>query len=110
MLSVFAPSPPACGGRGLGRGGPSDHIFRSYPLVELLRGDMAELHSRLLERGAFLGGFLRDLRGLVVADARIERRNQPQGLPQTFFDAFAIRFEPGRAMAVEARRAAGRRP
>ncbi|CAM2158157.1 conserved hypothetical protein [Paraburkholderia tropica] len=85
----------------------ADHLAGLHPLVELLLGHVAERERGGLERRAFLVRLLGDLRGLVVADVRIERRHQHQRLVEQRVDAVAIRLDAHRAMIVEAERAVG---
>ena len=54
------------------------HLLRLDPRVELLRRQQAQRHPGLLQRGAPLVRRLRDLRRVVVADVRVERRDQHQ--------------------------------
>jgi hypothetical protein len=56
----------------------ADHVFRFYPLVELFGGEQTEFNGGLLKILAFLVRLLGDLRGIVIADMRIERRDQHQ--------------------------------
>ncbi len=56
----------------------SDHLLRPHPLVELLGRDEARGDGGLAQAGALLVRLLGDLGGLVVADVRIQRRDQHQ--------------------------------
>ena len=54
------------------------HFFRAHPLVEFCAGYESEPHRFLAQRGAVGMRRLGDLGGLIVADARGQRRHQHQ--------------------------------
>jgi len=51
-----------------------DHILRPDPGVELLRGHDPQPERRIAQRQVLAIRGQRDLRGLLVADVRLERR------------------------------------
>src|SRR5688572_10386529 len=55
------------------RGPGAHHLFGPHPLVELLAGHEAQLDRGLAQVLALPVRGLRDLRGLVVADVRVQR-------------------------------------
>src|SRR5258708_40037665 len=81
---------------------PSEHPLGPHPLLELLGRDVAQRERRLLEGGSFLVRLLRDLRGLVVADVRVERGDEHEGILQELGDALAPRRDARGAMIAEA--------
>ena len=67
------------------------HLVYLNPLVELFAGEEAERQSGLLEIGAVLVGLLGDLGRLVVADVRVERRDEHERLLRIHVDARRVR-------------------
>src|SRR2546427_11981212 len=80
----------------------SRHCFRADPLVELLGAHVAQREGRLFQGGALLVRLLGDLRGLVVADMRVERGDEHERVLQQLGDALAPRLDSRRAMVAEA--------
>src|SRR5215472_19008696 len=87
-----------------------DHLLRPHPLLELLLRDVAERDGRLLEGGAFAMRLLRDRGGLVVADVRIERRDEHQRALKQLTDALAVGLDATRAVLIEALHSVGQQP
>lgn len=58
----------------------SDHLAGNDRFVELFGGEVAELERRFLQGEAFFVGQLGNFGRFVVADARVERRDQHQTL------------------------------
>src|SRR5690606_12697511 len=77
------------------------HGFRAHPPVELLIAEVAEFQRSFSQGAAFGVGLFGDLRGLVVADMRVQCRNQHQAALQVLGHALAIRLHAGDAVAVE---------
>lgn len=77
------------------------HVLGAYPLVEVLSGDVAEAQRLFLERRAVAVRCIGDLSGLVVADVRIQRRHEHQGLIEQFLDAGVVRLDTRDAVDVE---------
>ena len=77
------------------------HVLGAHPLVEVLSGDVAETQRLFLERRAVAVRGVGDLSGLVVADVRIQRRHEHQGLIEQLLDAGVIRLDTRDAVNVE---------
>src|SRR5687767_14757226 len=81
----------------------ADHVFGLDPLIELLWREMSQRDGRFLQRDAFLVRVLRDRRGFLVTDMRVQRRNEHEGLAHELADALHVRFDADRAELVEIR-------
>src|ERR1017187_3850726 len=91
-----------------GSTGFADHLFRLYPLIELLGGQVPKCDRRFLEREAVLVRVFGDLRRLVVADVRVQRRYQHQRFAHELLDALPIGLYANRALIVEIDAAVGK--
>src|SRR5262249_27581565 len=63
------------------------HVLRPDPVIELLRREEAELQGRVTEREILAVRFQRDLRGLLVADVRVECGHEHERIVQVLADA-----------------------
>src|SRR5262249_49331388 len=77
------------------------HVRGTDPGVELLGGDIAELQRGLPQAEALMMGRQRDLRGLLVADARRERGHQHEAGVEVLLDARRVGLDAARAVLLE---------
>src|SRR6185312_2243107 len=68
-----------------------DHLRRVDDAVELRLGDKAKLQGGLFQRQVVVGGVMRDLRRLVVADHRRQGGDQHQRLLHVLLDLLEVR-------------------
>ena len=81
---------------------PGSVIFLGvHPFVELLGRQEPERDGGFLQGRPVLVRLLRDLRGVVVADVRIERRHEHQAACRFSLDARAVRLDADRAEPIE---------
>ena len=78
-----------------------NHILWAYPLVEFFSSHVAEAKSFFLERRAVAVCSVCDLSSLVVADVRIERSDEHQGVIQELLDTWVVRLDTGDAVDIE---------
>src|SRR5258706_4400781 len=81
--------------------------LRPDPGIELLPAEPAGGERSLAQARSFLVRLLRDLRRLVVADVRVQRRHEHQRALHQFVDARRVRFDAARAVLLEAARTVG---
>ena len=77
------------------------HVFCHDPLVELLGGYEAEGHGGFFEAGGLLVSFFCDLCGFVVADMRVQRGDEHEGIFNIAFDDWEVRLDADGAVVVE---------
>src|ERR671919_2909426 len=92
------------------RSGVADHLLRPNPLIELLRRHQPELEGGFPQSLVLLVRLLGDLRGIVVADVRIERRHQHQRSLQVLLDALVVGLDALRTVLAEAPHAVRQQP
>src|SRR5213595_3420544 len=78
------------------------HLFWTDVLVELLAGEETEFDCGLAQRDALLVCVLGDLGGVVVADVRVECRDEHERVVQVLVNARAVEFYPADAEFDEA--------
>src|SRR5436305_1418858 len=78
------------------------HLFRLDVTVELLAGEKAEFDCGLAKADAFLVCVLGYLGGVVVANVRVESRDEHERVAQVLVYARAVEFNPFDAELDEA--------
>ena len=86
------------------------HILRPNPCVELLRGQEAQSERGLAQRQVLAVRLQGDLRGLLVADVRVERGHQHERVIEVLPDPPHARLDARRAAVVERACALGQQP
>lgn len=66
------------------------HLRRVHNVIEFRFGDKTKLERRLFESEVVLQREVCDLRGLVIADDRSQRRDQHQGTLDVLLDPFPV--------------------
>src|SRR4051812_40628856 len=74
------------------------HFIRFDEPIEILAAEKSQFNCRLAQADALLVRVLRNLRGLVVPNVRIQGRYQHQRILYVRFNLFAIEFDPGDAV------------
>ena len=79
----------------------SEHVLRPDPLLELFLSQVAEIESLLLQSRPVLVGGLGNLGRLVVADVRVEGRDQHERLVHQLVDLLLVGLDTHHAVVSE---------